>query len=77
VEELLDVRGLPGLSLAVTDRDGLVTSASSGYADLAACTPVAPEIGLGARLHRQDVHRGLLLQLHDEGRLDLQTPVVR
>jgi D-alanyl-D-alanine carboxypeptidase len=41
VEELLELQGLPGLSLAVTDRKGMLASESFGYADLAARTPVA------------------------------------
>jgi D-alanyl-D-alanine carboxypeptidase len=77
VEELLDVRGLPGLSLAVTDRDGLVASAAFGYADLSARRPVAPDTAFEHGSIGKTFTAVLLLQLHDEGRLDLQAPVVR
>ena len=76
-EELLDVRGLPGLSLAVTDRDGLVASATFGYADLSARRPVAAETAFEHGSIGKTFTAVVLLQLHDEGRLDLQAPVVR
>lgn len=77
VEELLEVRGLPGLSLAVTDRDGLVALATFGYADLSARRPVAPETAFEHGSIGKTFTAVLLLQLHDEGRLDLQAPVAR
>ena len=75
VEELLELRGLPGLSLAITDRDGIVASESFGYADLPARTPVAPttlfEIGSIGKTFTSVA----LLQLREEGLVDLDGPV--
>jgi D-alanyl-D-alanine carboxypeptidase len=77
VEELLEVRGLPGLSLALTDRDRLVASATFGYADLSARRPVAPETAFEHGSIGKTFTAVLLVQLHDEGRLDLRAPVAR
>jgi D-alanyl-D-alanine carboxypeptidase len=77
VEELLEIRGLPGLSLAVTDRDGILASESFGYADLAARVPVTPatlfEIGSIGKTFTSLA----LLQLREEGLVDLHAPVTR
>jgi D-alanyl-D-alanine carboxypeptidase len=75
VEELLELQGLPGLSLAVTDRNGMLASESFGYADLAARTPVAHttlfEIGSIGKTFTSVA----LLQLREEGLVDLDAPV--
>ena len=54
--EVLAVHGLPGLAVAVTDRDGLVASETFGLANLDAGTPVTTGDVLRDRLDRQDVH---------------------
>jgi D-alanyl-D-alanine carboxypeptidase len=75
VGELLELRGFPGLSLAITDRGGIVASESVGYADLAARRPVAPttlfEIGSIGKAFTSLA----LLQLREEGHVDLDAPV--
>jgi D-alanyl-D-alanine carboxypeptidase len=77
VESLLERSGLPGLALAVTDRDGLVATGDFGYADLSARSPVVPttlfEIGSIGKCFTSVA----LLQLGEEGLLDLQAPVTR
>jgi CubicO group peptidase (beta-lactamase class C family) len=77
VGELLELRGLPGLSLAITDRNSILAAESFGYADLAARTPVAPttlfEIGSIGKLFTSIV----LLQLRQEGLVELDAPVTR
>ena len=65
----------PGLTLAIADGEGPVRVASYGYVDLAAKTPVSTahlfEIG---SITKSFV--GLtILQLHDEGKVDLQAPI--
>jgi len=77
VEKLLAVRGLPGLSLAVTDREGIIASEAFGYADLAAGTPVTPETRFEVGSIGKTFTAVALLQLHEEGLLDPNQPVGR
>jgi CubicO group peptidase (beta-lactamase class C family) len=77
VEELLAVRPLPGLSLAVTDRDRVLATATFGHADLAARRPVAPETVFELGSIGKTFTAVLLLQLRDEGLIDLQASVAR
>ena len=65
----------PGLSLAITDRTGVVHAAAFGLADVAAGLPTTPahlfEIGSIGKSFTAVA----LLQLADEGKVDLQAPV--
>lgn len=65
----------PGLSLALTDRAGTVGLVTDGLADLAAGTPVRPD----HRFQIGSISKGCtaiaLLQLREEGLLDLEAPV--
>ena len=65
----------PGLTLGLANADGPIRTAAYGYVDLAAKTPVSTahlfEIG---SITKSFV--GLtILQLHDEGKIDLQAPI--
>ncbi len=75
VEELLAASGLPGLALAVTDRKGLVASEAFGLASVEAEAPVTRgtlfEIGSIGKTFTAI----LVLQLHEQGALDLDAPV--
>ncbi len=68
---------IPGVALAVTDREKLLRLATFGYADLASGRPVQPgsvfEIGSIGKSFTNIA----LMQLRDEGRLDLHAPVSR
>ena len=66
---------MPGLALAVTDRDRLLRVAAFGYADLAAGTPVLPDTMFEIGSIGKSFTNIALLQLVDEGRLDLHVPV--
>jgi D-alanyl-D-alanine carboxypeptidase len=77
VEELLAVRGLPGLSLAVTDREGLVASETFGYANLDAGTPMSSETHLEIGSIGKTFTAVALLQLREQGRIELDEPVAR
>jgi CubicO group peptidase (beta-lactamase class C family) len=65
----------PGLALAVVDRDGSLAVRGYGYADVAARSPIAPdtlfEIGSIGKMFTAIA----VLQLVEEGRLDLHAPV--
>ena len=84
IEEIdLNVQGwmsdvnIPGVALAVTDREKLLRRATFGYADLASGRPIQPgsvfEIGSIGKSFTNIA----LMQLRDEGRLDLHAPVSR
>ena len=63
--------GVPGLALAITDRDGLIATREAGFADAAARRAVEPatrfEIGSIGKAFTATV----ILQLADEGLIDL------
>jgi D-alanyl-D-alanine carboxypeptidase len=75
VEALLEQRGLPGLGLAVTDRDGLVASGGFGWADLARREPATSrtlfEIGSIGKCFTSV----LVLLLREDGAVALDAPV--
>ena len=68
---------MPGLALAVTDREKLLRVAAYGYADLAAASPMQPGTMFEIGSIGKSFTNVALMQLRDEGRLDLQAPVSR
>jgi CubicO group peptidase (beta-lactamase class C family) len=66
---------IPGLTLGLTDRDGALLIRTYGFAELASRRPVTPgtlfEIGSIGKTFTAVA----ILQLHDEGLLDLHAPV--
>ena len=66
---------MPGLALAVTDREKLLRLATFGYADLAAAKPIQPGTMFEIGSIGKSFTNVALLQLRDEGRLDLHAPV--
>jgi CubicO group peptidase (beta-lactamase class C family) len=73
----LTERGLPGISVAVTDRDGTVASACFGLADVARGEPVRSETRFEIGSIGKSFTAVALLQLAEEGRLELDRPVQR
>jgi CubicO group peptidase (beta-lactamase class C family) len=75
VEAVLGGSTLPGMSVAVTNRDGLVAEAGFGLADIARNEPVTT----GTRFEIGSIGKSFtavaLLQLVEDGRLDLSAPV--
>ena len=68
---------MPGLALAVTDREKLLRIATFGSADLAAGTPVQPGSMFEIGSIGKSFTNVALMQLRDEGLLDPQAPVSR
>ena len=68
---------MPGMVIAITDREKLLRVSTYGFADLEAQIPIAPhslfEIGSIGKSFTSIP----LLQLRDEGRLDLNAPITR
>ena len=77
VEELMAVYRTPGLALAVTDRERIVASECFGYADLAAGRPVTRETYFEHGSIGKTFTAVLLLQLREQGVLELDAPVTR
>jgi CubicO group peptidase (beta-lactamase class C family) len=68
--------GAPGMTLALANRDGLIRASTYGYADMKAGARVVPETMFEIGSVSKSFVGLLLLQLHDEGKLDLNKPVV-
>ena len=67
--------GAPGLTLALANRDGLIRASTYGYADTKAGLKVAPETMFEIGSISKSFVGLLLLQLRDEGKLDLSKPI--
>ena len=67
----------PGLTLGLTDRDGTLLIRTYGFADLASRQPVTPETLFEIGSIGKTFTAVAILQLVDEGRIDLHAPVAR
>jgi CubicO group peptidase (beta-lactamase class C family) len=68
--------GAPGLTLALANRDGLIRVSTYGFADTKAKARVVPETMFEIGSISKSFVGLALLQLRDEGKLDLNKPVV-
>src|SRR5688500_16002286 len=68
--------GVPGLTLSLANRDGLIRVSTYGFADLKAKARVVPETMFEIGSVSKSFVGLVLLQLRDEGKLDLNKPVV-
>jgi CubicO group peptidase (beta-lactamase class C family) len=68
--------GAPGLTLALANRDGLIRVSTYGFADTKAKARVVPETLFEIGSISKSFVGLALLQLRDEGKLDLNRPVV-
>lgn len=69
--------GFPGLSVAVTDRERLLASEAFGLANLDAGTPVTSDTYFELGSIGKTFTAVVVLQLHEEGLLELHEPVER
>src|SRR5689334_2041499 len=69
-------QGAPGLTLALANRDGLIRVSTYGYADTKAGLRVVPETMFEIGSISKSFVSLALLQLRDEGKLDLDKPIV-
>jgi CubicO group peptidase (beta-lactamase class C family) len=67
--------GVPGLAVAVTDRERTLWTAAYGLGDIAAAKPVGPETLFQIGSISKSVAVLAVLQQVDQGRLDLDAPV--
>ena len=68
--------GAPGMTLALANRDGLIRASTYGYADTKAGLRVAPETMFEIGSISKSFVGLALLQIRDEGKLDLNKPIV-
>jgi len=67
--------GAPGMTLALANRDGLIRASTYGYADTKTGLKVAPETMFEIGSISKSFVALRLLQLRDEGKLDLNKPI--
>lgn len=65
----------PGLTIGITDRNRLICEATYGLADLATQAPVSPDTLFEIGSLGKPFTNIILLQLREEGKLDLHAPV--
>ena len=75
VERRMSEVNMPGIAVAVTDREKLLRVASFGYADLSSGKPIQPGLMFEIGSIGKSFTNVALMQLRDEGTLDLQAPV--
>jgi CubicO group peptidase (beta-lactamase class C family) len=68
--------GAPGMTLALANREGLVRVSTYGYADTKAGSRVVPETMFEIGSISKSFVGLALMQLRDEGKLDLNKPIV-
>ncbi len=73
----MDALGVPGMALAVTDRNSLLKTAAYGVADLGTRSPVEADTLFEIGSLGKPFTVIPLLQLHEAGMLDLHAPVSR
>jgi CubicO group peptidase (beta-lactamase class C family) len=69
--------GAPGMMLALADRKGLIRTSTYGYADTKGNLRVTPETMFEIGSVSKSFVSLCLLQLHDEGKLDFNKPIVQ
>jgi CubicO group peptidase (beta-lactamase class C family) len=69
--------GVPGVSVAIAGRDGLLLHREGGFAEVAARIPVEPDTLFEIGSIGKSFTAHVILQLADEGRLAVDDPVVR
>ncbi len=75
LEGLLERRGLPGMAVALTDRNGLLSFQSAGWADLGRRRPIDEETLFELGSIGKTFTARLVLQLAEEGVVDVAAPV--
>ena len=77
IEQKMKVANVPGVAVALTDREKLLRVSTYGFADIAAQSPVTPETLFEIGSISKSFTSIALLQLREEGRLNLHEPVTR
>ena len=75
--QVVTSRGIPGLSVALTDRNGLLHVATFGYADTKLKTPVTPDTKFEIGSISKSFTVISLLQLEEQGEFDPRQPITK
>lgn len=76
VRAFMQEHRVPGVSIAVTDRGRVVFARGYGYADVAQRSPVDPQSLFRIASISKPITAVAILQLSEQGKLDLDTPVL-
>ena len=76
VQKVLDDTGIPGAGLALVRLDGVEWAGGVGYADRDARTPVTADTHFRAGSISKTFIAAALVQMYEDGELDIDTPVV-
>jgi CubicO group peptidase (beta-lactamase class C family) len=76
IKRYLREMNAPGLTLGLANRNGAIRTASFGFADLEAKTLLTPEMPFQIGSISKSFVALTLLQLRDEGKLDLDRPIL-
>jgi CubicO group peptidase (beta-lactamase class C family) len=74
-EVTMEAMAIPGLAIAVTDRERLLRASAYGVADVATGAPVTPDTKFEIGSLGKPFTVTVLMQLHEEGKLALDSPV--
>jgi CubicO group peptidase (beta-lactamase class C family) len=76
IARYMQAMNAPGLTLALANKSGVVRTAGFGYSDVELKTPVTPQMLFEIGSITKSFVALTLLQLHEEGKLDFQKPVL-
>ena len=76
INDFLVAMNAPGLTLALVNKTGTVRTAGFGYADVETKSPVTPDMRFEIGSITKSFVALTLLQLKDEGKLDLHKPIL-
>jgi CubicO group peptidase (beta-lactamase class C family) len=76
-DRLMQEANIPGMAIALTDRENLLRVSSYGFADVAARLPITPDTRFEIGSIGKSFTSMVLLQMRDEGKLDLLKPVTQ
>jgi len=77
IEKKMEAINLPGMAVGLTDREKLLRISTYGFADVAAQLPLTPEMLFEIGSIGKSFTSIALLQLREEGLIDLHEPVTR
>src|SRR5947209_12871829 len=76
IRDYMRAQNVPGMTLAIADRNGTVHTAAYGFSELESHTPLRPEQLFQIGSITKSFIAIVLLQLRQECKLDLQRPIL-
>src|SRR5438270_4727508 len=75
IDREMKTQHVPGISVAITDRNGLMRISNYGFADMKTRAPITPDTLFEIGSISKSFTATALLQLHEEGKFALKQPV--